>query len=87
MPPTLFPTVRLCVPLLFEKFTDFQSVCNRSGLKLAAKTRHITLLLFIVCAPVAWPLSKVVDYVLGREVRQFSNTSREIGTSVISLYD
>ncbi|EPB67849.1 hypothetical protein ANCCEY_13063 [Ancylostoma ceylanicum] len=38
---------------------DLKSVCNRSGLKLAAKTRHVTLLLFIVCAPIAWPLSKV----------------------------
>ncbi|KIH59541.1 hypothetical protein ANCDUO_10220 [Ancylostoma duodenale] len=47
-----------------------QSVCNRFGLRLAAKTRHITLLLFIVCAPIAWPLSKVVDYILGREVRE-----------------
>ncbi|KAK6736861.1 hypothetical protein RB195_019512 [Necator americanus] len=47
-----------------------QSVCNRSGLKLAAKTRHITLILFVVCAPVAWPLSKIIDWVLGREVRE-----------------
>ncbi|KAK6021240.1 hypothetical protein OSTOST_13097, partial [Ostertagia ostertagi] len=46
------------------------SVCNRFGLMLAAKTRHATLLLFIVCAPVAWPLSKLIDYFLGREVRE-----------------
>ncbi|ETN83799.1 hypothetical protein NECAME_17338 [Necator americanus] len=47
-----------------------QSVCNRSGLKLAAKTRHITLILFVVCAPVAWPLSKIIDWVLGRESKK-----------------
>ncbi|VDM60231.1 unnamed protein product [Angiostrongylus costaricensis] len=47
-----------------------QSVCNRFGLTLAAKTRHVTLLLFIICAPVAWPFSKVIDYILGREVRE-----------------
>ncbi|VDM67497.1 unnamed protein product [Strongylus vulgaris] len=47
-----------------------QSLCNRIGLKLAARTRHITLLLFIICAPVAYPLSRIIDYVLGREVRE-----------------
>ncbi|KAK5982786.1 hypothetical protein GCK32_003300 [Trichostrongylus colubriformis] len=47
-----------------------QSVCNRFGLMLAAKTRHFTLFLFIVCAPVAWPLSKLIDFFLGREVRE-----------------
>ncbi|KAK6047335.1 CBS domain protein, partial [Cooperia oncophora] len=47
-----------------------QSVCNRFGLVLAAKTRHATLILFIVFAPLAWPLSKLIDYFLGREVRE-----------------
>ncbi|WKX95048.1 hypothetical protein Q1695_011923 [Nippostrongylus brasiliensis] len=47
-----------------------QSICNRSGLMLAAKTRHITIFLFIICAPIAWPLSKVVDFLLGREARE-----------------
>ncbi|CAJ0605534.1 unnamed protein product, partial [Cylicocyclus nassatus] len=47
-----------------------QSICNRFGLEIAASTRHITLLLFIICAPVAYPLSRIIDYVLGREVRE-----------------
>ncbi|XGW09265.1 hypothetical protein V3C99_011513 [Haemonchus contortus] len=47
-----------------------QSVCNRFGLVLAAKTRHVTLILFVICAPIAWPLSKLIDFFLGREVRE-----------------
>ncbi|KJH45725.1 phage tail component protein [Dictyocaulus viviparus] len=53
-----------------------QSVGNRYGLMLAAKTRHITLLLFIICAPIAYPLSRLIDYVLGREVREIYSVEK-----------
>ena len=54
--------------MLYNK--RIQGVCSRYGLYMAAKTRSITLALFIVMAPFAWPLSKLIDLTLGREARE-----------------
>uniref|UniRef100_A0A061QYX0 Metal transporter CNNM n=1 Tax=Tetraselmis sp. GSL018 TaxID=582737 RepID=A0A061QYX0_9CHLO len=45
-----------------------QSICTRFGLLIGAKTRHVTLFFMIILYPLAWPISKVLDLVLGREV-------------------
>uniref|UniRef100_A0A915A0S3 CNNM transmembrane domain-containing protein n=1 Tax=Parascaris univalens TaxID=6257 RepID=A0A915A0S3_PARUN len=41
------------------------AVCNRRGLIIASKTRFITWTLMIILCPFAWPLSKLLDRVIG----------------------
>ena len=45
-----------------------QSVCSRHGLMIGAKTTFITWFFLIVTFPIAFPISKLLDWVLGREV-------------------
>jgi len=45
-----------------------QSFCTRHGLMVGAKTAFITRFFMTVFYPITWPISKVLDYVLGQEV-------------------
>ena len=45
-----------------------QAVCSRYGLFLAAHTTYFIWALMFVLAPIAWPLSWLLDKALGREV-------------------
>ena len=45
-----------------------QSVCSRYGLAAGAKTVDIIRIFILLLFPVAWPLSKVLDRVLGEEL-------------------
>ena len=45
-----------------------QSVCARYGLAAGAKTVDIIRLIIMLLFPVAWPLSKILDRVLGEEL-------------------
>ena len=45
-----------------------QSVCSRYGLAAGAKTVDLVRLVLFVLLPFAWPLSKVLDRVLGEEL-------------------
>lgn len=45
-----------------------QSVCSRYGLAAGAKTVDVIRIIILVLFPVAWPLSKVLDRVLGEEL-------------------
>ncbi|CAD6186646.1 unnamed protein product [Caenorhabditis auriculariae] len=48
-----------------------QVICNsRIGLVLASSTWFITMFIIATTAVVSWPLSRVIDYLLGRDVRQ-----------------
>ena len=44
-----------------------QAVCSRYGLAVGAYSAWFVQLLMIVCWPVAFPISKVLDAVLGHE--------------------
>ena len=46
-----------------------QSICSRYGLLVGAKTLPITLFFMILTYPAAKPISMVLDYILGHEVR------------------
>ena len=45
-----------------------QAICSRYGLVLAARMIYVIYFFMALLAPVAWPLSWVLDRILGREV-------------------
>ena len=45
-----------------------QSFCSRNGLAAGAKTVDIVRIFIVLLFPVAWPMSKVLDRVLGEEL-------------------
>ena len=45
-----------------------QSVCSRYGLAAGAKTVDLVYIIRVFLMPVAWPLSKILDRVLGEEL-------------------
>ena len=61
-----------------------QAVCSRYGLKVGAKTIILTYIFMVITSPIAFPLSKVLDFVLGKkkdlEVPFF--TKKNISTSI-----
>ncbi|KAI1289698.1 Metal transporter CNNM2 [Halotydeus destructor] len=47
-----------------------QAICTRHGLAVGAKTVYITYLFMLITFPVSYPISKVLDWVLGEEIGQ-----------------
>ncbi|CAF3806195.1 unnamed protein product [Rotaria magnacalcarata] len=45
-----------------------QAICSRHGLKIGSKTILLTRIFMIITAPIAFPISKVLDLILGEEV-------------------
>ena len=45
-----------------------QSVCSRYGLMIGAKTAGIVKLFMLILSPIAYPISAVLDWVLGEEM-------------------
>lgn len=43
-----------------------QAICSRHGLKIGAQTIMLTRIFMIITSPIAFPLSKVLDIILGR---------------------
>lgn len=46
-----------------------QSICSRHGLMIGAKTTFITWFFLVITSPVAYPISRILDWLLGGEVR------------------
>jgi len=44
-----------------------QAICSRYGLMIGGKTILITKLLMLITSPIAWPISKILDRILGKE--------------------
>ncbi|PIK59370.1 putative metal transporter CNNM2 [Apostichopus japonicus] len=53
-----------------------QSICSRHGLAIGAKTLLITKFFMVVTFPVSWPISKILDLILGQEIGQVYNRER-----------
>ncbi|EFO26510.1 hypothetical protein LOAG_01980 [Loa loa] len=65
--PFLSLTLMTCIiTVIFGELFPL-AICNRRGLQIASKTRYITWFAMIVLSPVAWPISKILDVVLGSQ--------------------
>jgi metal transporter CNNM len=45
-----------------------QAICSRHGLLIGSKTRWLTWFVLVTLYVASWPISKVLDWLLGREV-------------------
>ena len=53
-----------------------QAACSKHGLAVGAHTRFITYFFMILTSPVSFPLSKILDYVLGKEIAATYNREK-----------
>jgi CBS domain containing-hemolysin-like protein len=54
------------VVLIFGEIIP-QSICTRYGLQVGAYSAYFVRVLMVLCAVIAWPISKLLDWVLGPE--------------------
>lgn len=53
-----------------------QAACSRHGLYVGAKTIYITKLVMLLTAPLSYPISKILDFILGEEIGNVYNRER-----------
>jgi len=53
-----------------------QAFCSRHGLAVGAKTIYLTKFVIVLTAIVAWPISKILDFMLGEEIGNVYNRER-----------
>lgn len=53
-----------------------QAICARHGLAVGAKTIYITKFVILLTAVIAYPISKMLDYLLGEEIGNVYNRER-----------
>ncbi|KAK6635699.1 hypothetical protein RUM44_000953 [Polyplax serrata] len=53
-----------------------QAICSRHGLAIGAKTIYITKFVILLTCVVAFPISKILDYMLGEEIGNVYNRER-----------
>jgi metal transporter CNNM len=62
-----------------------QSFCSRYGLLIGAKTVWLVKIFIVLLYPVAWPISAVLDWVLGEEMR-LTYTKQEL-VKLVELHE
>ncbi|CAJ0575328.1 unnamed protein product, partial [Mesorhabditis spiculigera] len=49
-----------------------QAICYRRGLLIASKTRYFAWACIFILSPICWPLAKLIDVVLGRDMAKYN---------------
>ncbi|XP_026301243.1 metal transporter CNNM4 isoform X2 [Apis mellifera] len=68
----------ICSTLAIVIFGEIspQAICSRHGLCIGAKTIYITKLTMIITFPLSYPISKLLDFLLGEEIGNVYNRER-----------
>ncbi|KAK1125651.1 hypothetical protein K0M31_005209 [Melipona bicolor] len=68
----------ICSTLAIVIFGEIspQAICSRHGLCIGAKTIYMTKLTMIITFPLSYPISKLLDFLLGEEIGNVYNRER-----------